>query len=138
MSSQNKDEEILCHVCDTFFDVCYYNQHVQTTKHLSACEEYFKDRIDFENYRIFSCSVSVTIAEFFKSIKEDFTILVNHLLLENSALVINVYFFALYHEDSSVIENKNIAEVKHFDVCNKVYSFLYYFLVYQRSGFILH
>ncbi|XP_060833788.1 uncharacterized protein LOC132917188 isoform X2 [Rhopalosiphum padi] len=119
MSSQNKDEEILCHVCDTFFDVCYYNQHVQTTKHLSACEEYFKDRIDFENYRIFSCSVSVTIAEFFKSIKEDFTILVNHLLLENSALVINVYFFALYHEDSSVIENKNIAEVKHFDELTK-------------------
>uniref|UniRef100_A0A2S2P154 Uncharacterized protein n=1 Tax=Schizaphis graminum TaxID=13262 RepID=A0A2S2P154_SCHGA len=119
MSSQNKNEDILCHVCDTFFNVCYYNQHVQTTKHLSACEEYFKDRIDFENYRIFSCSVSATIAEFFKSIKEDFIILVNHLLLENSALVINVYFFALYHEDTSVIENKNIAEVKHFDVCNK-------------------
>uniref|UniRef100_A0A2H8TSY1 Zinc finger protein 236 n=1 Tax=Melanaphis sacchari TaxID=742174 RepID=A0A2H8TSY1_9HEMI len=119
MSSQNKNEEILCNVCQTFFDVCFYNQHIQTTEHLTACEEYFKDRIDFENYRIFSCSISVTIEEFFKSIKLDFAILVNHLLLKHNALVIDICFFALFHEDSLNVENKNIAEVKYFNAYNK-------------------
>ncbi|KAE9535620.1 hypothetical protein AGLY_007521 [Aphis glycines] len=119
MSSQDNNEKMLCHVCDTFFHVCYYNQHIQTTKHLNAYEEYFKDRIDFENYRIFSCSVNATTEEFFKSIKQDFTILVNHLLLEHNALMIDIHYFALYHEDSLNVENKNIAEVKHFDVYNK-------------------
>lgn len=119
MFSQDNNEKMLCHVCDTFFHVCYYNQHIQTTKHLSAYEEYFKDRIDFENYRIFSCSVNTTTEEFFKSIKQDFTILVNHLLLEHNTLMIDIHYFALYHEDSLNVENKNIAEVKHFDVYNK-------------------
>lgn len=124
MSSQDNNEKMLCHVCDTFFYICYYNQHIQTTKHLSAYEEYFKDRIDFENLRIFSCSVNATTEEFFKSIKQDFTILVNHLLLKYNTLMIGIHYFALYHEDSLNVENKNIAEVKHFDVFNKVYSFL--------------
>lgn len=120
MFVQNTNEEIPCHICGTFFNVFYYNQHIQTTRHISACEEYFKDRIDFENYRIFSCSVRDNTTEFLNSIEQYFTILVNHILLEHSALVVDVFFFALYHEDSLNVENKNIAEVKHFDVYNKV------------------
>ncbi|XP_060870680.1 uncharacterized protein LOC132945074 [Metopolophium dirhodum] len=119
MSTQNKNEEILCHICSTFFDEYCYNQHIQTTRHISACEENFKDRIDFENYRIFSCSVCVTTTEFFKAIEKYFTILVDHIILEHNTLVVDIYFFALYHEDSLNVENKNIAEVKHFDVYNK-------------------
>lgn len=119
MSTQNKNEDVLCHICGTFFNEYYYNQHVQTTGHLNACEEYFKDRIDFENYRIFSCSVCINTTEFFDTIKHDFTILVDHILLEHIALVVDVYFFALYHENSLNVENKNIAEVKHFEVYNK-------------------
>jgi len=128
MSIQNKNKEIPCHICGTFFDVCNYNQHVQTTKHLDACEEYFKDRIDFENYRIFSCSVCITVREFFNTIEKDFTVLVDHLLLKHNALMIDVYFFALYHEDSLNLENKNIAEVKHFNVDNKVKIILFYII----------
>jgi len=123
MSTQNKNKEIRCHICGTFFDVLRYNQHIQTTRHISACEEYFKDHIDFENYRIFSCSVCDTTTEFLNSIEQYFTTLVDHILLEHTALVIDVFFFALYHEDNA--ENKNIAEVKHFDVYNKVISHFY-------------
>lgn len=124
------NEEVLCHVCGTFSVVCcnhnFYDQYVQTVNQLSAYEEYFKDRIDFENYRIFSSSVCVTTTDFFNSIEEGFIVLVNRLLLEHNALVINVHFFALYHEDSLNEDNKYIAEVKMFDVCNKVISVLHY------------
>ncbi|KAL4112492.1 hypothetical protein QTP88_016265 [Uroleucon formosanum] len=119
MPTQNKNEEILCPTCGIVFYESCYNQHIQTTTHINACEEYFKDRIDFENYRIFSCSVCVTTTEFFKTIEQYFTILVDHILLEHNILVVDIYFFALYHEDSLNVENKNIAEVKHFDVYNK-------------------
>ncbi|XP_016657158.1 uncharacterized protein LOC100160441 isoform X2 [Acyrthosiphon pisum] len=119
MSTQNKNDEILCHICSTFFDEYCYNQHIQTTRHISACEESFKDHIDFENYRIFSCSVCVTTTEFFKTIEQYFTILVDHIILEHNTLVVDIFFFALYHEDSLNVENKNIAEVKHFDVYKK-------------------
>jgi len=138
MSTENKIEEILCNICDTLFDKFSYNQHIQSPRHLSACEEHFKDRIDFENYRIFSCSVCVTTTEFFNSIEQYFSILVNHILLEHSALIVDVYFFALYHEDSLNIENKNIAEVKHFDVYNKVMSNFHYILIYLGSSLILN
>jgi len=138
MSTENKNKEILCHICGALFDEFCYSQHVLNPRHLSACEENFKDRIDFENYRIFSCSVCVTTTEFFNSIEQYFSILVSHILLEHSALVVDVYFFALYHEDSLNIENKNIAEVKHFDVYNKVISNFYCILIYLRSDLILH
>ncbi|XP_001944172.2 uncharacterized protein LOC100160441 isoform X3 [Acyrthosiphon pisum] len=36
MSTQNKNDEILCHICSTFFDEYCYNQHIQTTRHISA------------------------------------------------------------------------------------------------------
>jgi len=130
MSTQNKNKDILCHICSTFFDEYCYNQHIQTTRHISACEEIFKDRIDFENYRIFSCSDCITTTEFFKTIEKYFTILVDHIILEHNTLVVDIYFFALYHEDSLNVENKNIAEVKHFDVYNKVISFVHYILIY--------
>jgi len=139
MTTQNKNEEILCHVCGAFFVMSYnhncYNKHVQTIdkhqtiNHLSAYEEHFKDRIDFDSYRIFSSSVCVTTTEFFSTIEQDFTILVNHLLLEHNAFLINVNYFALYHEDSLNVDNKYIAEVKIFDVFNKVITFLHYILI---------
>lgn len=138
MLTENKNEEILCNICGTLFDEFCYNQHIQNPRHLSACEENFKDRIDFENYRIFSCSVCVTKTEFFNSIEQYFSILVNHILLEHRALIVDIYFVALYHEDSLNMENKNIAEVKHFDVYNKVISNFHYILIFLRSGLILH
>jgi len=128
MATLNKKKKVLCHVCGTFSAACCnrncYDQHVQTVNQLSAYEEYFKNRIDFENYRIFSSSVCVTITDFFNAIEEDFIILVNRLRLEHNAMVINVNFFALYHEDSLKEDNKYIAEVKMFNVYNKVISFL--------------
>ncbi|XP_060871200.1 uncharacterized protein LOC132945468 isoform X2 [Metopolophium dirhodum] len=96
MATLNKNEEVLCHVCGTFSVACCnhncYDQHVQTVNQL---------------------------IDFFTAIEEDFIILVNRLRLEHNALVININFFALYHEESLNEDSKYIAEVKMFNVYNK-------------------
>lgn len=120
MASQNKKEKIVCQVCDALFDKCCYGQHVKTVQHISAYDSDFKERIDFENYRIFSSRLCDTTTAFFNTIEKDFKTLVDHILLLENEVVIDVFFYALYHEESLIPENKNIAEVKHFNVYNKV------------------
>lgn len=96
-----------------------YNQHIQTKVHKTASDKY-KDRIDFKNYRIFSSSFSDTIVQFLSSVEQDFTVLSTYLLLVHSAVVVDINYSALYHEETGDDKNKNIAEVKDFHVHKNV------------------
>lgn len=137
MVQQNENEKTgQCHVCGcTSFD--NYHEHVKTTDHKIASDEYFRDRIDFENYQIFSAFSCCTAVDFLNTIKNDFCILVHHLiLLQNTAVMVDINFFGLYHEESSNTENKNIAELKRFDVCNKVILLCWFFRHYLFTAYL--
>lgn len=58
--------------------------------------------------------------EFFQDIKNDFGILVDHLVQLHGAIVVDVSLVGLYHEDKLNLENKNFAEIKDFNIVNKV------------------
>lgn len=117
---KNENERIQCPVCKNSVTVLSYNQHIQTKVHKSASDKYYKDRIDFENYRLYSSSFSDTIVQFLSSVEQDFTVLSTHLLLVHSAVLLDINYSALYHEEIADDKNKNIAEVKDFHIHKKV------------------
>ncbi|XP_050533148.1 uncharacterized protein LOC126901045 isoform X3 [Daktulosphaira vitifoliae] len=110
-----------CIECGIFVDLKKYEEHVETTEHKIAVVDFFKERIDFNNYCVFSPPFCSTIVDFFSFIKEDFTVLVNYVIKKHSYVEADVNMYALYHDEcSSLNNNKYLAEVKWFGVKNKV------------------
>lgn len=109
---------IQCCVCGAMIDKTGYNEHITSTLHVSAMELSFKDRIDFEDNKIFPTSAFTSTSNFFNATKNDFLILFHHIVLKHTAVLISINYFALFHETSS--EEENIVELKHFTVQNKV------------------
>jgi len=128
MLPQNENQIIQCRVCNNFIAINDYNQHIETLRHKTAMKERFKDRVDFVNYQIFPPFFCATMIQFLECIKYDFFVLIEHIILTHTAVSIDIDFCALYQEESSIVENRNMAEVKHFCVYNKViFNFLFLF-----------
>lgn len=117
MAELNKNKMIPCRECNNLISTNHYKQHILTDKHKTALKEYYKNEIDFLNNRIYFSSSS--ILEFFNSAKKYFYILANHIILEHTSVLIDVYLFVLYNNESSN-EEKNISKVNGFCVNNMV------------------
>lgn len=112
------------------------NTEIQTSKRKTTHCEDLKGQIDLENNGILSPRVCAPLIEFFNAIKEDFTILIDHLLLyisKHRAILINITFSALYYRKQTLVnENKINTEVKKFNVYKMVinifHNFFYLFI----------
>lgn len=103
------------------------NKKIQTSGHKTAPRE------DLKNDRILSPPISTPLIEFFNAIKEDFTILIDNLLLymskDHKAVSIDIAFSALYHRKQTLVnQNKIIAEVKNFNLYKMVITIFHHFL----------
>lgn len=110
----------LCRVCDKLCDLRNYIYHLQINEHKYSVKEYFDDRIDFENNRVFPLLSNTDTNDFLEQIEDDFSILAEHLLLLHDRVLIHVQLVALFHEESPFVENKNMAEIKMFFIQNLV------------------
>lgn len=119
MVSQNENEKIICRVCAKKFIEHKYSEHIQTDEHKTELQNCYKDRIDFETNQILATSFNLTMTIFFDTIKNDFMILIDHIiLLKGAQSLLDVKMVTLLHDNN--ITNKNIAELKYFYVMNKV------------------
>lgn len=133
----NKKENSQCIECGIIFDTDHdYDKHMQSDEHKTAYELFYKGQIDFERHRIFSTPPSCNTNEFLASIKTNFNILINYIILKHTAVLVDINLVTLYQEPTTEVKKKSIAVVKNFAIHNMVIQyvccFFYFFL------FIIH
>lgn len=126
---------VRCSLCQYYISELNYDLHTQAAHHRATVEQ-LQDRIDFKTLQIFPSSLYNTTTEFLHGIHNDFTILMDHLLLKYTTVFVDFSITVLFQEKSSVEGgNNNINAIKQFYVHRQViisfvHSFLFLFYVY--------